>query len=165
MSCSEGHWSNDFPDTGGICCTGAAVYGPSRCTCWEPVYDLDQTEPDETAVRLLAGGIEPSTRRQMCHDCAYRPDSPERSGDDTYQGDEDFLADLAVTGDRFWCHQGTRRPVKWVHPSGAEHPGHPGGYAPPIVNSVPYKADGTPSELCAGWAARRRALEAKASQP
>lgn len=29
---------------------------------------------------------------------------------------------------------------------------------PPIVNAVPYRADGTPAELCAGWSARSRAL-------
>lgn len=153
-------WQNDFPDTGGICCIGAAMGGPSDCTCWTPEYDLDQGDPDEQSIRLLAAGIQPVTRRIMCGDCAYRPDSPERSGDETYQGDPEFLADLAGTGDRFWCHQGMRCVVRWVHPSGAVHAGHPGAYAPPIVNAVPYRADGSPGELCAGWDARRRALSA-----
>ena len=39
-----------------------------------------------------------------------------------------------------------------------EHLAPPGGYDPPIVDSVPYRTDGTPEELCAGWDARRRAL-------
>lgn len=60
-----------------------------------------------------------------------------------------------ATGEPFACHQGMRRPVKWVHPSGAEVLGHPAGYAPPIVDGVPYKADGTPGDLCGGWFLRR----------
>lgn len=149
-----------FPDAGnGACCMGAAMRGPNSCTCWQPVYDLDQADPDPNAVQLLAGGIEPNTRTQMCVDCAYRPGSPEKSGDPTYQGDGDELERIARE-DRFWCHQGTRRPVRWVHPSGVEVPGHPGSYRPPIIGAVPYKADGSPSDLCAGWAARHRALTA-----
>ena len=43
-----------WPDAGeGMCCIGAAVYGPGHCTCWTPVYDLDQAEPDTTITRRL----------------------------------------------------------------------------------------------------------------
>jgi hypothetical protein len=45
-------------------------------------------------------------------------------------------------------------PVAYRHPSGAEIPGHPAGYDPPIVDGVPCKADGTPADLCAGWLLR-----------
>ena len=148
----------DLPDAGeGACCMGAAVYGPRRCTCWEPVYDLDQqpVHPGEMGLRV-----------KMCVDCAYRPNSPERRGEEGYQGDPESLDEMVATGDLFACHQGIRRPVAWRHPSGAEVPGHPAGYAPPLHDGKPYKADGSPADLCAGWAARRLKhmyREAKAS--
>lgn len=155
----------DFPEVGdGTCCMGAAVYGPNRCTCWVPVFDLEQADIDQDAVRALAAGVAPNIRERMCPDCAYRPNSPEKSGDGTYVGDADTLEGLALRGERFWCHQGVRKPVAWRHPSGAEIPGHDGGYEPPIINNVPYRADGTPAELCAGWDARRRALAAAKEQ-
>ena len=131
----------------GACCMGAAVKGPQYCTCWEPVYDLGQQEP-----RLG----EPGQRGALCADCAYRAGSPERAGDERYNGDQEFLNRIVATGERFFCHQGVRRGVKLVHPSGAEVEVGPGDYQPPIVGGVPYKADGSPGELCAGWAARRR---------
>lgn len=133
------------------CCYDAATEGPTACTCWVPIYDLDQQRPDTTA--------EPATRKLMCGDCAYRPDSPEKVGDPGYRGDANELERIAAQ-DRFWCHDGMRKPIKWRHPSGIEVDGHPGGYDPPTINGVPYKADGSPGVLCAGWDARRRALEA-----
>lgn len=160
--CSMNNTQPDLPDTGGTCCYGAVIYGPGRCTCWTPVFDLEQAEPDQQLVTWLAAGIEPNTRQRMCHGCAYRPNSPEQSDDPTYLGDHDELERIARE-DRFWCHQGMRRPVAWRHPTSVEVPGHPGGYQPPIVNNVPYKADGTPGELCAGWAARHRAVDATRS--
>lgn len=154
----------DFPDLGGGCCYGADLYGPERCTCWRPVYDLEQAEPDDLSRRLLAGGVQPVTRTTMCADCAYRPGSPEKAGDPQHRGDGEFLEHIAGAGERFWCHQGMRRPLLYRHPSGAEIPGHPAAYAPPIVDGVPYQADGRPGELCAGWDARRRALAARADR-
>lgn len=141
----------DLPDTGGTCCYGAAVYGPHRCTCWRPVYDLDQAEPQP--------GI-PEVRERMCGDCAYRPGSPEQRGDDGVAGDGDLLESLAASGTPFWCHDGIRRPVKLVHPSGVEIPGHPANYDPPRLGAMPFRADGRPALLCAGWAARGRAIAA-----
>ncbi|HET9889703.1 MAG TPA: hypothetical protein VFQ42_04310 [Mycobacterium sp.] len=152
----------EFPPAGdGGCCWGEIVNGPAGCTCWKPVYDLDQAEPDPTAVRWLGAGVTPVTRRRMCHDCAYRPNSPEKRGEEGYAGDAEFLERIAAADERFWCHQGIRRPAKWVHPSGAEWVGSPAAYSPPKVNGVPYRADGSPAELCAGWDARRRALAAE----
>lgn len=148
----------NLPDAGGgMCCYGAAVYGPERCTCWEPEYDLEQADPDPTAMALLAAGVQPSTRSRMCGDCAYRPGSPEKRGAPDHDGDPDALEEFAAVS-RFWCHQGMRRPVRLRHPSGTAVDGHPAAYAPPVVDAVPYRADGSPGELCAGWAARRRAL-------
>jgi hypothetical protein len=156
---ASGFGPPDAPDAGeGACCIGAAVYGPERCTCWEPVHDLEQATPDPELVQWLAAGIQPVTRRRMCADCAYRPGSPERTGDKGYQGDAESLHELAAAGERFWCHQGIRRTAAWRHPAGVEAPGSPAAYDPPIVDAVPYRADGTPAELCAGWDARRRAI-------
>ena len=61
-----------WPDAGeGMCCIGAAVYGPGHCTCWTPVYDLDQAEPDTT--------ITHSVMPRRCSDCAFLRNSPERA--------------------------------------------------------------------------------------
>jgi hypothetical protein len=136
-----------LPDAGeGGCCMGSAAMGAQWCTCWETVYDLDQkpVRPGEAVAR-----------KTPCHDCAYRAGSPERSGDERYTGDEDFLARIVRTGEKFWCHQGLRRAVKLRHPSGAEVVIETDHYDPPKNGAVPHKADGTPGDLCAGWAARR----------
>lgn len=136
---------DDLPDAGeGMCCMGAAVWGPHRCTCWEPEYDMDQQE-------LVPG--HQGLRTEMCEDCAYRPHSPERQGDPKHAGDEEQLMDLVYSGQPFTCHQGIRRPLIWCHPSGATYPGHAANYDPPMSDGVPYKADGTPADICAGWAA------------
>lgn len=136
---------NEFAD----CCMGAAVYGRSRCTCWEPVYDLEQ-QP------LADGGVPPAevpTRTKCCHDCAYRLGSPERQ--DEY--DEGvLLAHALAAGEEFWCHQGVRRVVAFRHPDGRELPAGDGDYRPPVGpegRPVVWKADGTVGERCAGWAA------------
>lgn len=139
----------DLPDAGeGMCCYGAAIHGKDRCTCWEPVYDLEQ-QP------VVPGLPLPPIPVQMCADCAFRPGSPERRGEEGFAGNPDLLDELVTGGQPFFCHQGIRRPVAWRHPSGAEIPGHPGGYEPPIKDSVPYKADGSPANVCAGWLLRR----------
>jgi hypothetical protein len=141
----------DLPDAGnGTCCYGAAIYGPDRCTCWEPVYDEDQAP---IITRL------PKVRKGACEDCAFRTGSPERRGDASVAGSEAELYRLVSTGQPFFCHQGMRRPVAWRHPAGVEIPGDPANYRPSIVNGVPYKADGAPADVCAGWATRRRLFE------
>jgi hypothetical protein len=145
----------------GACCAGSAVKGPQYCTCWVHEYDQEQQEPRPG---------EPGRRPAMCGDCAYRPASPEHAGDQRFQGDARFLQEIVAKGQKFWCHQGMRRVARLVHPSGAvvdlTETGHTVDYQPPITGGVPYKADGSPGELCAGWAGRRRgylATEAKAS--
>lgn len=129
------------------CCLGAVEYGPHRCTCWEPEYDVPQSLP-----RL---DVEPATRAKMCADCAFRPDSPERTGDDRYQHSDEDPAGLPS----FWCHQGMRRPVRWRHPAGITVDAETDGYEPPVMvrggESVPYKADGSPGDRCAGWTAHQ----------
>ena len=145
--CADG--MPDFPDAGeGMCCSGAAIYGPHRCTCWEPVYDLEQ-QPLKPGLPL------PPIPVKLCGECAYRPGSPESRSEEGYAADADLLDELVATGAPFLCHVGIRLPLKWVHPSGAEIPGHPGGYDPPFLDGIPYKADGTPADVCAGWLWRR----------
>lgn len=126
------------------CCLGAVEGGPGSCTCWEPEYDLDQAP-------IRPG--QPTARTKMCDDCAFRPDSPERTGDDRYTHVGEDLAALP----NFHCHQGLRRPVRWRHPLGIVIEADTDGYAPPIRDGVPYKADGTPADMCAGWAAHQLA--------
>lgn len=138
----------ELPDpVNGACCTGSAVMGPQYCTCWEQVYDLEQQD-------IIPGGPAPA-RKTLCGDCAYRPGSPERAGDQRYNGDGEFLARIAQTGETFWCHQGLRRAVKLRHPSGAEMVIETDHYDPPKAGGVPFKADGTPGDICAGWSAHR----------
>lgn len=135
------------------CCDGAAYRGLDFCTCWEPVYDLEQADP--------IPGV-PATREKCCFDCAYLQRSPERE-----QGYDDELVDITRDA-RFFCHQGMRRVVGWRHPGFEEIdefrsffpdgliPAGDGDYRPPIVGGVAYRADGTTADLCGGWAAHRR---------
>lgn len=146
--------TGDYPDVGNgeqPCCMGSAVYGPERCTCWRPVFDHPQNLPMHKGPMRI--------RPRMCADCAFRPDSPERTGDERFAHSGDGEVDDLVN-ETFVCHQGLRRLVKWVHPSGAEFDPGPGAYMPPRPVC---KADGSPADLCAGWAAemRRRAKKDK----
>lgn len=143
------------PDTGGGCCWAADVFGPGYCTCWRTQYDAEQAELQPGVRFVRPGG--------MCGDCAYRPGSPEKEGDPGYRGDAGHLEQWAADATPFHCHDGLRRVVEHRHPSGATVPGAPGDYDPPIVDGVPYRANGEPGYLCAGWDARRRALAARAT--
>lgn len=118
------------------CCDGA-FRGAIACMCWEPVYDVEQADPDPAAkVR---------TRAAMCGDCAFKDDSPEMKSDPY------ALVDLDV----FWCHRGMRRPKEWRHPDGRVRAAFPGDYQPAYIGDVPYRADGRPAEKCGGWAMTR----------
>lgn len=126
-------WTDD--DTAAPCCWGS-VDAPDGCTCWEPVYDLDQ-QPDAPGPRR--------TRDVRCEDCAYRPGSPEHG-----------TGELPGPKSRpFYCHQGMRRVAAFRHPDGRELPAGPGDYAPPVRDGLPRKADGTPADRCAGWAQQK----------
>lgn len=137
----------ELPDAGeGACCAGAAMFGPQRCTCWEPVFNLEQQEPGPGFM---------SARSEMCIDCAFRAGSPERRGEDGYAGDAESLDAMVAAGSPFACRQGMRKPLRYRHPSGAEVAAHPAAYEPPVIEGVAYKADGTPADLCGGWTLRR----------
>jgi len=144
------HMDHDRPETPttGMCCMGSAARGAGGCTCWVAEYDVEQAEPRTDG--LLFG-----CRDSMCRDCAFRPDSPERTDDPDAAGDQELLDELVATGQPFWCHQGMRRPVRYRHPSGVVVEASPLEYAPPQLGAVPCKADGSPADLCFGWAARR----------
>lgn len=130
------------------CCTGNDMNSPEYCLCWVPVFDLDQADPQ------LAGSWKDCEPQDgMCHDCAYRPNSPERNGN-SY--DEEVLLDLATSSQQvFFCHAGMRRPKLWRHPDGREVPGDVKDYQPPFVDSIPYRADGRPGLVCGGWSVLR----------
>lgn len=147
------------------CCIGAHEEGLTGCTCWRPVFDLVQNGPEPATIAAVAAGRYPLAPRDgMCGDCAYRPDSPEKSGDPNYHSAAD-LESCARQGRLFFCHHsnddgvGMRQPIAWQHPDGIRIPAVlAGDYQPPIIDGVPYLADGSPAPLCAGWAARARAL-------
>lgn len=130
----------------GPCCMASAMRGPRACSCWQPIYDLDQ-------ITELALDAAVETRSSCCDDCAYRNGSPERA-----DGYDDELSELAGSRSVFACHQGMRRVIFWRHPDGRELPAGDGAYDPPVVGAVAFKADGQPAERCAGWASHRRAL-------
>lgn len=127
------------------CCIGNDMYGPERCTCWKPVFELEQQPPQPPQ---RPEDIE--TQPRMCGDCAFRKDSPERA--------EGFLEDalyaMAGAGQPFYCHEGMRRPAYWLHPDGRRVGGSTADWQPPIVAGLPYRADGRPGLLCAGWMGR-----------
>lgn len=134
------------------CCDGAYYRGARACSCWTPIYDMEQQEPDLTA-RV-------TTRSSTCNDCAYRPDSAEMK-EDPYQ---------LVGIDVFWCHKGMRRPKEWRHKDGRVRPGYPADYQPRFANRpdvreerVPYKANGRPALRCGGWAEVNRAEQIERS--
>lgn len=150
-------WARAHPDEDGPgCCWGDIQKGAEGCTCWVPVFDVDQAEP-----------VPPTSpedihiQRRMCGDCAFRKDSPERA--EAYS--EETLFELAATGTPFYCHDGMRRPVRWEHPDGRTIAGDPADWQPPMVAGLPYRVDGRPGLLCAGWAARASRDDAQRGGP
>lgn len=158
MICGGRPGPENLPAVGdGSCCFGAATMGPDDCTCWEPVHDLEQTAPDVDGQQV----VRPDG---MCGNCAYRPDSPEKNGHPNYRGDATDLEIMAESGRPFYCHDGLRRRVGWLHPpTGTWLPvSIAEDYDPPTRGGVAYRTDGAPAYRCAGWDARRRALAAAA---
>ncbi|MER7002235.1 hypothetical protein ABT297_04190 [Dactylosporangium sp. NPDC000555] len=141
-------WAEQHPDEADWpvgCCIGNDLGGPDRCTCWVPVFALEQQPP-----RPPREPADIERQPRMCGDCAFRKGSPERAD----QFMEDALFDLAASGQPFWCHQDMRRPLYWRHPDGRRVEGSTADWQPPFVAGVPYRADGRPGLLCAGWLAR-----------
>lgn len=133
------------PDDFVPCCMGSAHRGPIGCTCWEEELDQPQS-PDLQEGPMLQ-------RALMCGDCAFRPDSPERT-----QGLGHDAEDLewVVDSGEFQCHNGMAKVALFHHPDGHSKTPEGDDYRPPQRADRSWKADGTPAELCAGWAAHRR---------
>lgn len=150
-------YGHSLPDVtnGAPCCMGSAVYGHTRCTCWTTEHNVAQALPVEGPEQV---------RPRMCRDCAFRPDSPERAGHVDYDHNSaEEIEELTEGANIFHCHQGMRRCVAHVHDNGARVAASPSEYAPLITGGRVYKADGTPADLCAGWAreVERKRLEAE----
>jgi len=146
-------FAEQFPDAEPIgCCYGEAHRGIDGCTCWRPEYDTEQAAPDYGLI--VEQGID--VRVSRCGDCAYRPDSPENA--ESYTADH--LREIAASGELFWCHDGMRRPARWRHPQrDVVVEGSTADWRPPIIGAVPFRADGRPGLLCAGWAGEGRRQE------
>lgn len=147
----------ELPDVGeGMCCFGALNRGADGCTCWEAVYDLDGQVPVDGCDHDAPDVV----RDAMCSDCAFRPGSPERTGEGRYENSSPGDLERLVAGDMpFRCHDGARRIVAIVHtPTGhridltsLDH------YDPPKTTTRAYQANGQPLLVCAGWDAHHRA--------
>lgn len=128
------------------CCYGEVMGGIEGCTCWRPVFDVDQAQPRPVPREQW------QTQPQRCGDCAYRPGSKELA--DPFTREE--LTLTLPAGDRpFWCHQGMRRPAAWEHPGRGVIDADPDDWQPAQERGVPYQADGSVALICAGWAAIR----------
>jgi len=126
-------------DPDGACCWGAVA--GDGCTCWTAVLDVHPTPVVQEGPHLI--------RRRMCADCAYRPGSPER---EELDGDTPGF----TRSDRFYCHAGMPRAVGYRHPTLGDvvvPAPTTDDYRPFIRDGRPWKADGSPAELCSGWAA------------
>lgn len=131
--------------------------GPLTADDLTPIYDLPQAEPRPDEV--------PGVMEAMCGDCAFRPGSPERTDDPTVSVGSEQLEQLVTGGTPFWCHNGMRRRVGSSVDLGdgrtvSVHEDDPSAFDPPMLTGsplgpIPYKADGSPADLCAGWTARR----------
>lgn len=142
------------PDPDGVPCCDATAYSSdgTGCTCWTAVLDVERTDQVQEGPHVI--------RRRMCHDCAYRPGSPER---EDAGGDVPGYSRAA----RFYCHDGMPRAVGYEHPLLTEKAlrnGHPASsavvpcpvdddYRPFTRAGQAWQADGQPAVLCAGWAA------------
>lgn len=142
------------------CCAGRALEGPRGCECWVEVFrPAGQAEVAEGLPQVPAPV-------EMCHDCAYRGDSPEKRGEAGYAGNAELLERLAAEGEPFYCHQGIRLRIGWVHPASGRWFAPPkGDYCPPIRGAVPYRADGSPAVLCSGWLLRAATLRRQREVP
>ncbi len=127
------------------CCYGHAMNGPAGCTCWRAVYNVD-AEP------MRAGPM--GRRQQMCADCAYRPDSPERQATTGAACSAEEPGGLPVVPGVFVCHQGMKVQIGVRHESTgvfvAEPPGVVASYDGRTWAGRAWKANGEPADLCAG---------------
>jgi len=137
------HFASGRPgDNERWCCMGAVSAG--RCTCWEPVYDTEQA-PEIPNLR-------PVVRPTPCSNCACRGD---KRGADDYDAALEDMRRRAAVGKPFYCHAGMRMVLAHVHPDGSRIETGDEWYfdAPWSKAGHPLKTDGSPADLCTGWAA------------
>lgn len=147
--CGRGGGYTGLPPAGdGFCCVDAIEIGPDACTCWVEQRTMDAQRP--------VASHDPVPRSSPCADCAFRPDSPERAGDERYSHAD--LDDIVHGSTPFYCHDGMQRVAALRHPAGNVHILDSDAYQPSIVDGVPYRADGSPAFICAGWRARHDAV-------
>lgn len=136
------------------CCESVACWGDENggphCSCWVPTYSELQQELDTS--------LRPQVRASPCESCACRvPGGQLRDGSpipDDLPGAYDAMLDNLARRKPFYCHSGMRLIVAEFHPQlgvTREVDWHP---VPPTVEGIPYKADGTPCDFCAAWAAQ-----------
>lgn len=143
-------------DPDGACCWTAVQTEGTDCSCWEPIYSA-------TPTRDVQAGP-PAVRDSMCHDCAYRPGSPER----TEQGGGQLDVDRRRP---FVCHQGMPVLLGYTVPSWQGNDGvwqtgafcvvarlvHDRDNFGPITRGpTAWKTDGTLADVCGGWASVAR---------
>lgn len=128
------------PEPSAGCCWASVHSDGEECTCWIAVLDVIPTRDVQEGPHRI--------RRTMCQDCAYRPCSSERT---ELGGDPPGYS----RRDRFFCHQGMPVAVGYVHPhlEGVIPAPTRDDYRPYIRDGQAWQADGSPAELCAGWAA------------
>lgn len=159
--CSRLYLPEDIPDASSDdnpCCAGRAIDGPRACTCWVEVFSRPQVE-------VRPGMPQIPIPVRPCADCAYRAGSPEREGRDGYGADADDLERLAATETPFYCHDGMVYLIGLAHPAGVAYSPKLGDYRPPKQGGVPYRADGSPGFLCAGWLLRAAVIRRQREEP
>lgn len=154
--CGTGWLPEGIPDLSSDadpCCAGRAIDGPRGCQCWIEVFSPPAQAEPRPGLPPVPDPLRP------CSTCAYNRDSPEKRSEPGYQAGPDDLERLAATGIPFYCHAGMRYLIGYVHPPSGRSWSPPlGDFRPPTVAGVPYRADGSPGFVCAGWLLRRAVL-------
>lgn len=109
-----------------VSCYGCSLHGPERC------YEFNLPPEVHAACVAEAQGLAAARAGAPCHDCAFRPGSPESH-------EEDLLLKHIRTSTPFRCHQGMPLDGR--------------GRLPTLGDFAPL--DPTAYPVCAGWAAAR----------
>lgn len=115
----------------------AIMHGCMECqTIWEPFAVEDLVEPEDPQ----------SSFREMCDNCAFRPDSPERADPIGWAN----LLETLAAGTPFCCHKGVPI-VRGVPGVTHDHPKLPNG-SPNISKA----------RFCRGWINYNRSVKKRA---
>jgi hypothetical protein len=158
--CGSRWLPDDIPDASSDqdpCCAGRALDGPRGCECWVEVFSGPQA-PIRPGLPPVPDPLRPCQPGPHDGGCAYLPHSPEKQGTPGYGADAGDLDRLAAEGQPFYCHTGMVYLIGLAHPSGASYSPKLGDFRPVIKDGVPYRANGQPGFVCAGWLLRRHTL-------